>query len=232
MSDSDLLHSPLSKFRYRTPDEDRPLEYFIAVLKLCSLWLHSWGRQYAIDQLDKHLMLTVPLRAHLARKFRIDGWWGQVFSGLVTRDPTTLTVDEKALCGVDLLVIMWEIQTTAQKELRTVAMFNPPYRTSDRCMGNVFCKGADAWKKAWWHYAGRLILHPDSPKNPHEVHEFLKGREFAYLCEACADATISRVQAQARKVKEHFEEIVSEGMRRFTSDATVIHNRSRQLMAP
>ncbi|THH10279.1 hypothetical protein EW145_g1446 [Phellinidium pouzarii] len=83
------------------PETEQPLAYFVAMLKLSTLWIHGWGQKHAIKCLDHHPNLTTSLRVHVARKHHVHEWLLPAFCTLCLTPPSNLSKLNIAYMGVD-----------------------------------------------------------------------------------------------------------------------------------
>lgn len=224
---SQLVHIFYWSTCYRKPEPEQPLAYFVAVLKLSTLWIHGWGRKHAIKCLDDHPNLTTSLRVHVARKHHVHEWLLPAFRSLCLTPPTNLSKLDVAYMGVDFYEQVVRTRHELFLQRMSVAYTPPPFEIDKKkCKGPVHCSGEEGWKKAWWEHAARRLHRPGKHIDLWEIATYLRERcDISDICAHCCDSVLYTLAGQAGYLKDAVDAIIKEGGEKVAFMSTFIRDK-------
>lgn len=86
------------------PENKQPLEFYLSLLCLGSIWDHAWCRDYTISRLSVHPDLYLLKRVNLALKFQVSKWIKPAFRDLCHVPLLSLMQEDVALLGSDFFL--------------------------------------------------------------------------------------------------------------------------------
>jgi hypothetical protein len=154
------------------------------LLKVCSLWEISVGKNYAKLNLEG-IYLDPSRRLELARQYSIHEWVPGAVDEIFQGKLADLNDLDLARMGVKVYSIIAKGMERLHIEIKRTANVEPPMTLDPdwQCTKHNMCVAT--WKRLWWDRIGRKLLQPDTPIKTTEILAEVKRLSNKDLNEKC-----------------------------------------------
>ncbi|KAG0702270.1 hypothetical protein DFH29DRAFT_999509 [Suillus ampliporus] len=184
----------------------------VSLLTMSAIFDVSVRRLYAINQLEAHPDLDLPMKLQLCHQFKILLWLTPTFRELVILPIKSLGPTGLTKIPAYILHALIQVKHQISAHWLTLAAVVPPAMAGMLCHTPLTC--ADRWETGWKAGPAKMLQHPDVFYSGWDILAQLDSVEIPQVCSDCRESSVANVKETGCLLMEDgFVEDKLEGLR-------------------